>query len=49
MGSPIVTILLWLGYLNSLFNPVIYTIFSPDFRNAFSKILFGKYKSQFSR
>ncbi|KAK3108104.1 hypothetical protein FSP39_001281 [Pinctada imbricata] len=34
----------WLGYLNSLLNPIIYTIFSPDFRNAFRKILFGKYK-----
>lgn len=34
---------LWLGYCNSLFNPVIYTIFSPDFRNAFHKILFGRY------
>ena len=34
---------LWLGYLNSLLNPIIYTIFSPEFRNAFRKILFGKY------
>ena len=29
----------WLGYVNSLLNPVIYTIFSPDFRNAFKKML----------
>ncbi|CAH8542989.1 unnamed protein product [Dicrocoelium dendriticum] len=36
-------ILLWLGYSNSLLNPIIYTIFSPDFRNAFSKVLFGRY------
>ena len=35
--------MLWLGYLNSLLNPIIYTIFSPEFRNAFRKILFGKY------
>jgi hypothetical protein len=42
-NSPLVTILTWCGYLNSLLNPVIYTIFSPDFRNAFAKILFGKY------
>uniref|UniRef100_A0A3Q0KUP2 G-protein coupled receptor,putative n=1 Tax=Schistosoma mansoni TaxID=6183 RepID=A0A3Q0KUP2_SCHMA len=35
--------LLWLGYLNSLFNPIIYTIFSPDFRNAFKKILYHIY------
>ncbi|XP_074597552.1 5-hydroxytryptamine receptor-like [Brevipalpus obovatus] len=31
----------WLGYLNSLLNPVIYTIFSRDFRNAFRKMLFS--------
>lgn len=29
----------WLGYVNSLLNPVIYTIFSRDFRNAFRKML----------
>lgn len=37
------SIVLWLGYCNSLLNPVIYTIFNPEFRNAFQKILFGKY------
>lgn len=41
--SGMVTILTWSGYCNSLLNPVIYTIFSPDFRSAFAKILFGKY------
>ncbi|KAL7630924.1 UNVERIFIED_CONTAM: hypothetical protein RMT77_018788 [Armadillidium vulgare] len=30
----------WLGYMNSAFNPVIYTIFNQDFRKAFRKILF---------
>lgn len=30
----------WLGYMNSAFNPVIYTIFNQDFRRAFRKILF---------
>ncbi|KAI8792505.1 5-hydroxytryptamine receptor, partial [Biomphalaria glabrata] len=35
---------LWLGYFNSLLNPIIYTIFSPEFRIAFQKILFGKYR-----
>ena len=35
---------LWLGYCNSLLNPIIYTIFSPEFRNAFNKILFGRYQ-----
>ncbi|CAH8511897.1 unnamed protein product [Schistosoma mattheei] len=34
------SIFLWLGYLNSLLNPIIYTIFAPDFRNAFKKILY---------
>lgn len=30
----------WLGYLNSMLNPLIYTIFNRDFRNAFRRILF---------
>ncbi|CDS42336.1 serotonin receptor [Echinococcus multilocularis] len=30
---------LCLGYLNSLLNPIIYTVFSPDYRKAFVKIL----------
>ena len=32
-------VFLWLGYVNSLLNPVIYTIFSPDFRNSFKRML----------
>lgn len=36
------SIFLWLGYINSMINPIIYTIFSLDFRTAFKKILFGK-------
>ncbi|KAH9408698.1 receptor [Tyrophagus putrescentiae] len=32
----------WLGYINSLLNPIIYTIFSPDFRNGFRRILCGR-------
>nr|QBH22221.1 serotonin receptor 1A [Nephotettix cincticeps] len=32
---------LWLGYFNSTLNPVIYTIFSPEFRMAFKRILCG--------
>ncbi len=32
------SVFLWLGYLNSALNPIIYTIFSPDFRNAFKKL-----------
>lgn len=44
---PLVTgIIGWLGYFNSLLNPIIYTVFNPDFRSAFRKILFGKYRGQ---
>lgn len=37
----IASLFLWLGYFNSTLNPVIYTIFSPEFRQAFKRILFG--------
>ena len=29
----------WLGYINSCINPLIYTIFNPEFRKAFKKLL----------
>ncbi|XP_013784900.2 dopamine receptor 1-like isoform X1 [Limulus polyphemus] len=32
--------LTWLGYFNSALNPVIYSIFNAEFRNAFRKVLF---------
>lgn len=35
------SLLLWLGYVNSMLNPIIYTIFSPDFRTAFKWLLSG--------
>ncbi|XP_074601324.1 5-hydroxytryptamine receptor-like [Brevipalpus obovatus] len=38
----ITDLFLWLGYVNSMLNPVIYTIFSADFRTAFKKILLGR-------
>ncbi|ESO93874.1 hypothetical protein LOTGIDRAFT_209429 [Lottia gigantea] len=40
-NSPVVLIgiFVWLGYINSFLNPVIYTIFNPEFRKAFKKIL----------
>ncbi|XP_076018123.1 5-hydroxytryptamine receptor 1F [Genypterus blacodes] len=31
--------LTWLGYLNSLINPLIYTIFNEDFKKAFQKMV----------
>lgn len=34
---------LWLGYFNSTLNPVIYTIFNPEFRQAFKRILCGSH------
>lgn len=38
--NPVVlSVLLWLGYCNSMLNPIIYTIFSPDFRSAFKKMV----------
>ena len=46
INEKIISVLTWLGYLNSLLNPVIYTIFAPDFRQAFGKILFGKYRNR---
>ncbi|KAF2363809.1 G protein-coupled receptor rhodopsin-like [Trinorchestia longiramus] len=38
----VISTFLWLGYFNSTLNPIIYTIFSPDFRHAFKRILCGK-------
>lgn len=43
------SIVLWLGYCNSLLNPIIYTVFNPEFRAAFQKILFGKYSRKYRR
>ena len=35
-------ILTWLGYINSCLNPIIYSIFNSEFRDAFKRILFPK-------
>ncbi|XP_049867080.1 5-hydroxytryptamine receptor [Pectinophora gossypiella] len=41
--SPVLTSFsLWLGYFNSTLNPVIYTVFSPEFRHAFQRLLCGR-------
>ncbi|XP_049823753.1 5-hydroxytryptamine receptor-like [Aethina tumida] len=37
----IMSFALWLGYFNSTLNPVIYTIFNPEFRQAFKRMLCG--------
>ena len=37
----IVNAIVWLGYLNSSLNPVIYTVFNIDFRRSFKRILQG--------
>ncbi|XP_002733924.1 dopamine receptor 1-like [Saccoglossus kowalevskii] len=40
--SPILyATLTWLGYFNSTLNPIIYSIFNKDFREAFARILRG--------
>jgi len=44
--APLISVIVWLGYVNSLLNPIIYTVFNADFRSAFRKILFGKYRNQ---
>lgn len=36
-------VLTWLGYSNSAFNPVIYSIFNTEFREAFKRILTAHY------
>ncbi|XP_075976867.1 dopamine D2-like receptor [Anticarsia gemmatalis] len=38
-GVTVFILTTWLGYINSFLNPVIYTIFNPEFRKAFRKIL----------
>ncbi|KAG0724985.1 Octopamine receptor [Chionoecetes opilio] len=38
-NDKMVNFIVWLGYINSSLNPVIYTIFNMDFRRAFARIL----------
>lgn len=40
---------LWLGYFNSTLNPIIYTIFSPEFRHAFKRLLCRRSRSGIRR
>ena len=39
----------WLGYINSCINPLIYTIFNPEFRKAFKKLLHVKWNKFFEK
>lgn len=41
VGERFVTFIVWLGYVNSTINPVIYTVFNVDFRRAFKSLLFA--------
>lgn len=49
INDKIAAFFLWLGYFNSTLNPVIYTIFSPEFRQAFKRILFGTHRGGYYR
>ncbi|XP_064639069.1 uncharacterized protein LOC135494739 [Lineus longissimus] len=42
----IMSTVLWFGWIASLANPIIYTMFNTSFRHAFYKILMCKYKKQ---
>lgn len=35
----VINLVTWLGYFNCMLNPIIYTIFNPEFRKAFKTIL----------
>ena len=39
ISSPLPQATTLLGYLNSCLNPIIYTIFNPEFRKAFKRVL----------
>lgn len=48
--EPIPTLILWLGYMNSACNPLIYTVFNVEFRTAFKRLLCpGSTKNSFNR
>ncbi|ESO10344.1 hypothetical protein HELRODRAFT_104849 [Helobdella robusta] len=45
----IISLASWLGYLNSLLNPIIYTVFNPDFRfYDENSSIFGQFKKKLS-
>lgn len=44
LSAPALTAIVWLGYVSSLANPVIYTMFNVHFRHAFRNILTCRYR-----
>ncbi|XP_053964877.1 5-hydroxytryptamine receptor 2B-like [Anastrepha ludens] len=49
INAVLASLFLWLGYFNSTLNPIIYTIFNPEFRRAFQRILCGRKRTLHSR
>ena len=39
LGEHVTAFIIWLGYINSSLNPLLYTLFNDDFRKAFKKLL----------
>ncbi|KAJ8395677.1 hypothetical protein AAFF_G00029140 [Aldrovandia affinis] len=39
IGPMLISVVTWLGYVNSAVNPIIYTAFNTEFRNVFHKLL----------
>ncbi|KAJ8373479.1 hypothetical protein SKAU_G00040590 [Synaphobranchus kaupii] len=39
IGQTLISVVTWLGYVNSAINPIIYTAFNTEFRNVFHKLL----------
>ncbi|XP_078241678.1 alpha-2Db adrenergic receptor [Pogona vitticeps] len=39
ISKPLFKFFFWIGYCNSSFNPIIYTVFNRDFRRAFQRLL----------
>nr|XP_046235419.1 dopamine receptor D4 related sequence [Scatophagus argus] len=38
IGPTLISVVTWLGYVNSAINPIIYTAFNAEFRNVFHKL-----------